>query len=253
MTNKTTRAWLAVGLLGLMVATCTSFGTPASAAGTDVQELNDGLLAYARVDPLQAFQILLPLAEKGEPLAQMIVGRLHEKGEGAPHDCGEAVKWSTRAAEQGNADAQFELANFYHQGHCVAKDDRTAVIWFELSGKKGDPRGLNAIGEIYLGRGDIPPDYAKAIDCFLRAAKLFDGEALYKLGDLHALGHGVPKDYLEAYKWFDLSADLSFPGKDQDKAIRARDTIREDMMPAQIAEAAQRAQDWLATLIQRPD
>jgi TPR repeat protein len=97
---------------------------------------------------LQAFQILLPLAEKGEPLAQMIVGRLYEKGEGAPNDCGEAVKWSTRAAEQGNADAQFELANFYHQGHCVAKDDRTAVIWFELSGKKGDPRGLNAIGEI---------------------------------------------------------------------------------------------------------
>lgn len=88
---------------------------------------------------MQAFQILRPLAEKGEPLAQLIVGRLYEKGEGAPHDCGEAVKWFTRAAEQENAEAQFELATIYHQGQCVANDDRTAVIWFERSAKMGDP------------------------------------------------------------------------------------------------------------------
>jgi TPR repeat protein len=252
MTNITTRAWLAVGLVGLTVATCASFDAFASAGSTDVQQLNDGLLAYARVDSLEALQILLPLAKKGEPLAQMIVGRLYARGEGSPHDCGEAVKWFTRAAEQGDADAQFELATFYHQGQCVAKDDPAAVIWFELSARMGDPRGLNAIGEIYLGRGDIPPDYAKAVGWFLRAAKLFDGDALYQLGVLHALGRGVPKDYLEAYKWFDLSAHLAL-GEDLDKAIRARDAIREYITPAQVEDAAQRTKKWLATLMQQLD
>jgi TPR repeat protein len=251
MTNITTRAWLTVGIIGLMVATCASFGPPASAAGTAVQELNDGLSAYVREEPLQAFQILLPLAEKGEPLAQLIVGRLYKIGNGAPQDCGEAVKWFTRAAEQGNVEAQFELGTFYHQGQCVAKNDRTAVSWFERSGEKGDPRGLTTIGEIYLGHGDIPQDYAKAIDWFLRGAKLFDAEALYKLGILHSLGQGAPKDDLEAYKWFDLSAGFAYSGEDKDKAIRARDSIREDMTPAQVAEAAQRSENWLLALLKK--
>ena len=78
-------------------------------------------------------------------------------------------------------------------------------------------------------------------------------KALYNLGVLYALGQGVPKDNLEAYKWFDLSAGLTYPGEDQDKAVRARDAIREDMTPAQVAEAAQRAADWRATLMQQPD
>lgn len=247
MTNITTRAWLAVGLVGLTVATCASFGTFASEGSTDVQKLNDGLLAYARVDSLEALQILLPLAKKGEPLAQMIVGRLYARGEGSPHDCGDAVKWFTRAAEQGNADAQFELATFYHQGQCVAKDDRRAIVWFELSGNQGDLPAQNAIGEIYLGGGDIPSDYAKAKGWFLRAAMLADCDALYKLGVMHVLGQGVPKDYLEAYKWFDLSAHLAF-GEDLDKTIRARDAIREYITPAQVADAAQRTKKWLAIL-----
>ena len=174
MTSTTRRPWLELGFVGLTVATCASFGPPASAAGTAVQELNDGLIAYVREAPLQAFQILLPLAEKGEPLAQLIVGRLYKIGYGSPHDCGEAVKWFTRAAEQGNTEAQFELGNFYHQGQCVAKNDRAAISWFERSGEKGDPQGLTTIGEIYLGNGDLPKDYAKAIGWFLRAAKLAD-------------------------------------------------------------------------------
>lgn len=251
MTNKTTRAKLAVGFLGLTMVTCALSGAFASSTGTYVQELNDGILAYAKGDFLEAFNRLLPLAEKGEPLAQMFVGRLYVQGKGASHDCGEAVMWFTRAAERGNVDAQFELGTFYNQGQCVAKNDRTAVVWFALAAKQEDARAQNAIGDIYLGHGDVPPDYSKAIGWFIFAAKLFDGEALYKLGVLHALGRGVPKDYLEAYKWFDLSANLAALEEDQNKAIRARDTIREEMMPAQVAEAAQRACDWLDTLTPR--
>jgi TPR repeat protein len=253
MTNITTRIWLAAYSVGLMVATCASFGPSAFAADTGVQELNEGIIAYVREEPSHAFQSLLPLAEKGEPLAQLIVGRLYKIGNGAPHDCGNAVKWFTRAAEQGNTEAQFELGNFYHQGQCVVKNDRAAINWFGHSGDKGDPRGLTTIGEIYLGNGDISLDYARAVGWFLRAANLADFEALYNLGVLYAHGQGVPKDGLEAYKWFDLSAGFSYPGEDQDKAIRARDAIRENMTPVQIAEAAQRVQNWLAALMRRPD
>ena len=199
MTNVISRIWLAGGLFALTITIFALFSMPASAGRIDNQALINGLLANLIEDSSQALQILRPLAEKGEPLAQMFLGRLYEKGEGAPFDCAEAVKWFTRAAEQGDADAQFGLGSLHHQGQCVAKNDRTAVIWFERSGKKGDPRGLSAIGEIYLGHGDIPTDYGKAIVWFLRAAMLADAEAIYKLGVLNALGQGVPKDNLEAY------------------------------------------------------
>jgi TPR repeat protein len=252
ISNTTMRAWLAIGLVGLAMATSASYVAIASAAGADIQELSDGLLAYTGHETLKALKLLLPLAEKGNPLAQMIVARLYAQGESAPHDCGEAVKWFTRSAEKGNAEAQFELGAFYNQGQCVTKDDRAALVWFEISAEQGESRAPNAIGEIYLGRGNIPMNYAKAIDWFLRGANRFDGDALFNLGVRHTLGQGVPKDYLEAYKWFDLSADFFGPGGDRGKAIRARDTIREDMMPAQVAEAAQRAKKWLTILMRRP-
>jgi hypothetical protein len=35
--------------------------------------------------------------------------------------------------------------------------------------------------------------------------------------------------------------------------MRGRDVIREDLTPAQVAEAEQRADDWFATLMQQPD
>ena len=250
MTNVISRIWLAGGLFALTITIFALFSMPASAGRIDNQALINGLLANLIEDLSQALQILRPLAEKGEPLAQMFLGRLYEKGEGAPFDCAEAVKWFTRAAEQGDVDAQFGLGSLHHQGQCVAKNDRTAVIWFERSGKKGDPRGLSAIGEIYLGHGDIPTDYGKAIVWFLRAAMLADAEAIYKLGVLNALGQGVPKDNLEAYKWFYLAAAFTYPGADRDKIICARDAIREDLTPAQVAEAARTAEEWLAALRQ---
>jgi len=52
MPNVTTRTWLAASSVGLMVATCASFGPPILAAGTAVQKLNDGLIAYVREEPL---------------------------------------------------------------------------------------------------------------------------------------------------------------------------------------------------------
>jgi hypothetical protein len=50
-----------------------------------------------------------------------------------------------------------------------------------------------------------------------------------------------------------LSAGFTYPGEDRDKAMRGRDVIRENLTPAQVAEAEQRADDWFATLMQQPD
>jgi TPR repeat protein len=53
---------------------------------------------------------------QGEPYdakAQFNLGVMYDKGEGAPRDHAEAMKWYRKAADQGNAEAQLalEIAN----------------------------------------------------------------------------------------------------------------------------------------------
>ena len=235
---------LAAALYILLLPPCKAQGLGDRAY---VGDLNDGLIAYLNQEFSVAFRLLHPLAEKNVPLAQMLVGRLFAKGYGTPQNCELAVEWLVRAAQRGNAEAAFDLASFSEQGNCVPPSASQALAWYQIAAAIGDVRAPNSMGEIYLGRGDIAPDFQKAVFWFERAVMLFDANGYYHLGEMYARGQGVPKDNLEAYKWFYLSAGFAYPGEDRDKIIRARDAIREDLMPAQVAKATRRAEEWLST------
>ena len=56
---------------------------------------------------------------------------------------------------------------------------------------------------------------------------------------LYRKGRGVPQDIVQAYKWYSLAAT------NEDKpANELRNTIANQMTPAQIAEAQKLAQEW---------
>jgi TPR repeat protein len=104
-------------------------------AGTAVAgPLEDGIEAVDRGDYATALRLLQPLAEKGDPEAQINLGNMYFDGNGVPQDNAESVKWYLLAAGQGSADAQIALGFLYEYGEAVPQDYVQAHKWFDLAG-----------------------------------------------------------------------------------------------------------------------
>lgn len=216
-----------------------------------VKQLNDGLIAYVTGNFAAAHGLLQPLAEQDVGLAQLFMGRMYTEGNGVSINCDRAVEYLKRAAEAGNADAAFDLALFAENGRCAPKNESEALVWYELAAKNGDARAPYVIGTIYLGQAEIAPDFKKASFWFHRGVNVFDADAYYHLGEMYAEGQNGPKDPIEAYVWFDLSASLSVPDQlsEPTKAAIARDRVREELMPGQVADGERRALKFLSELL----
>jgi uncharacterized protein len=71
--------------------------------------LSDAEQAYQKGNYAKAAKLYRPLAQRGDAIAQTLLGVLYVNGAGVPKDYAEAVKWFRLAAEQGNATAQDQL------------------------------------------------------------------------------------------------------------------------------------------------
>jgi len=235
------RATRCVGALVLVLGCVTAQFSQAATA----DELTDALIRYAMNDYPRAIEMLTPLAERGDAVAQTKLGLIYARGEGVARDDVAAFGWLTRAAEQNQSEAQFELGVMYRDGVGTPANGRLAMHWFERATQRGVPHAFNAIGEMYLGHQDVAQDYAAALSWFLRGAQLNNAESLYNIGVRYALGQGVERDEVEAYKWFDLAADAGI-GELRSEAVRARQAIGEGLMPLQVSRAKIGVHDWLS-------
>src|SRR5438309_797491 len=65
---------------------------------------------YRTKDFPRAAKVCAADAEKGNPQAQFLMGRMHEEGDGVAQDDAIAVKWYRLAADKGHATSQRRLA-----------------------------------------------------------------------------------------------------------------------------------------------
>jgi uncharacterized protein len=126
---------LAIGLL-------LSVLMPSAAHGS----LEEGIAAYQRKEYAMALRQLLPVAQRGDPTAQLFVGLMYAAGQSVRQDHGEAVRWYRHAAEQGNALAQVYLGTRYAKGEGVPQDYAEAVNRYRHAAEQG-----NALAQVYLG------------------------------------------------------------------------------------------------------
>jgi TPR repeat protein len=214
-------------------------------------ELIEGLTRYATRDHAGAIEVLRPLADQGDAVAEEILGKIHLTGEGTTRDSIAAFKRFLQAAERGRADAQLQLGRMYRDGVGISADGNLAMFWFDRAAKQGAPDAYNAIGELYLGHPDVLADAAAARRFFLSGANLGHAGAMYNLGMIYLVGHGVTQDGIEAYKWFELSAQTG-AGQERDIALRALSTLRERLTPVQVAMAMAAVNDWPQVTRDRP-
>lgn len=170
-------------------------------ASPALADLARGRGAYLRKDYQMAMQEFRPLADKGNPAAQIAVGWLYDNGLGVTHDDMEAAKWYLLAAEQGCAVAQQYLGLMHARGEGLPRDLDTAAAWLRRGAKQGD------------------------------------AGSQYNLGVMYRDGEGVGIDPVTAMKWFTLAAS----GKGDDpyiaQAKRARSELTLKLTPAQISQA----------------
>jgi TPR repeat protein len=113
-------------------------------AGADLETAKR---AYQTKNYAAAFKEATSLAEQGNAEAQVLLGRMYLKGDGALADSDQAIKWFKASATQGNADAQFFLGSMYLLSQ---KDVGEGVKWLLLSAEQGNQDAQYLLGKTYI-------------------------------------------------------------------------------------------------------
>jgi hypothetical protein len=175
------------------------------AAPARADDLADGVAAYQAKNYARAFLLLAPLAERGEPEAEFVLGQMHRKGRGLVKSTAEALPLLSKAAEAGHAGAQNALGQLYEAGEGVDQNFDTALHWFQRAAESGDARAQLNLGLHYI-RVEDHRDFGEAAKWLRRAAEQGEPEAQYFLARLLLEGRGVGADADEAKAWFEKAA-----------------------------------------------
>ncbi len=203
-------------------------------ARADVQA---GVAAFMAGDRVAAWRELLPLARKGDPVAQNYVGIMYAHGFGTDQDMTEAVYWYEQAAKQGFTDAQFNLGFLRFQNGNYAG----AAPLLAEAAMSGVGMAQYYLARMYKEGIHFGHDDTVARTWVGRAAENGVAQAQFDYALMLAQGQGGPVDIREAYKWLAVTRAVRYPGAEQNL-----DILAERMAPADV-QASQRAADqWVA-------
>jgi uncharacterized protein len=99
-------------------------------------KFENGLGEYTKNNYAKALELLRPIAEEGNAIAQGLLGRMYFRGEGITQDYQEAAKWHHLAAEQGDKYSQHTLGSSYFYGVGVTKDYQEAAKWYHIAAEE---------------------------------------------------------------------------------------------------------------------
>jgi TPR repeat protein len=133
----------------------------------DGADLASAKHAYEEKDYTTALKELTPLAERGDPDAQFLLGKMYWTGQGVLKDNDQALKWLTVSATKGNADAQFFVGSYYLLPH---RNTGEGLKWLRLSAEQGNQDAQLILGKTCMeGNRELPRDPIQA-DMWLRLA-----------------------------------------------------------------------------------
>ncbi len=141
-----------------------------AASVAEAQTIRRGVSAFNRQDYAEATRVFIPLAERGDPVAQSYLGFMFETGRGVPQNYTEAAMWYRRAAEQGDSLAQYSLGLLYDKGFGVPRDIVEAAKWLNLSTAAASARAREARVRIRdavttkMTRGEIAQARLRALE-----------------------------------------------------------------------------------------
>jgi TPR repeat protein len=141
------------------------------------QPWRPGLDAVRRKDYAAAFAEFRPLAEKGDPDAQVDLGNLFMRGLGVHQDYGTAFDWYQKAANQNHPIAQSKLGMLHYYGLGTIQDSEAAAKWFRRAADQGVSAAQSVLGTLYAQGDGVVKDPVQAFFWLTLAFEFGDAEA----------------------------------------------------------------------------
>lgn len=163
---------------------------------------------------------------------------------GVPPEFVEAAPWYRLATEAGNAESRADLDSADDEGRGASQTYAQAAKWYREAAEQGQARAQYRLGALYAAGHGVPKDLSEAARWYRLAAEQFHARAQFSLGQLYAAGASVEQDPVEAHKWANLAVAMSF-GRGRTEFAEFRDQVGGTLTPARLAEAQQRAREWL--------
>lgn len=124
------------------------------AAPIMASDVSEAIHAMRAGNFAEAYCVLKPHAENGNPEAQYNVGWMYLNGYGLAMNDSLALQWWQRASEQGYIDASFSIAMLYSLGEGQVKKDMGKAIDYYLIAVEDGHEDANMIIRSMLARND---------------------------------------------------------------------------------------------------
>ena len=176
-----------------IVAKCYELGNGVAQNEAKAKEWYEKALSFAE-----------PQAEKGDALAQDVLGNIY---------CSEfykdyqlAIKWYRKAADQGFGNSLFSLGRRYYNGEGVEQNYYQAVYWYQKAASKEHVMALAELGHCYYTGQGVSANCQEAVKCWTKAASYNNMYSQRMLGMCYEKGDGVTKNFDVAVNWYKLAA-----------------------------------------------
>jgi TPR repeat protein len=167
----------------------------------------------------EAYQMILPLAEKGVPRAQTIMGFFHETGVAPDASPEQAVAWYEKAADQGQPQGIHNLAYLYHYGELgLPVDLERARALYTRAAQMDFGSSLHNLAQMVLKGEGGPQDTDLARALYERAVTLGEPAALADYAYVLATGDGLPADLPKARRLYSIAAAHGIDWAERDYA-----------------------------------
>ncbi|MFD0965415.1 tetratricopeptide repeat protein [Seminibacterium arietis] len=147
------------------------------------------------------FDLIYPLAKKGDRNAQVNVGILYMQGRGVAQNNDKAYWWLSEAAEKGSIKAINHLALMYLDGLGVKKNVPHAIKLLEKTAKSDSVFAMFVLGAVYYQEIQVQ-DFKKAFIWFEKSARNNHNESKFRLATMYEQGKGVKQDTNKAIYWY---------------------------------------------------
>jgi TPR repeat protein len=165
--------------------------------------------AYEAFDQGQyvlALDLGVKAAERGEPTAHTLVGRIYAEGLGTAKNTRLAARWFARGAELGDPEAMFAYGVMLTEGQGIEKDRAKAARQFETAAAKKHALANYNLALLFLTGAGKPENPHRALLHMRFAAEAGVAPAQYDLGTMYATGTGTDANAFEAAKWIGKAA-----------------------------------------------
>ena len=144
---------------------------------------------------------ILPLARKGDTLAQTAVAEAYFHGRGTSTNRVTALNWYRSAAEADDPDAQASLGLCLLRGYGCEKDPVEAVKWYSKAAAHGNLGGMNDLAFCYLNGIGVEKDEEKGFQMAMQAAVRGHAASQTLVGECYLDGRGVERNVERAEIW----------------------------------------------------